>query len=65
MVSWRTMMWLILVLVVLVGIKRISPFFHAPMILTLRIVTIILVCYIFNKVMFLKNVMGEAVRKLN
>lgn len=58
MVSWRTMMWLILVLVVLVGIKRISPFFHAPMILTLRIVTIILVCYIFNKVMFLKNVMG-------
>lgn len=61
MVSWRTMMWLILVLVVLVGIKRISPFFHAPMILTLRIVTIILVCYIFNKVMFLKNVMGEIV----
>lgn len=58
MVSWRTMMWLILVLVVLVGIKRISPFFQAPMILTLRIVTIILVCYIFNKVMFLKNVMG-------
>lgn len=57
-VSWRTMMWLILVLVVLVGIKRISPFFQAPMILTLRIVTIILVCYIFNKVMFLKNVMG-------
>ena len=57
-VSWRTMMWLILVLVVLVGIKRISPFFQAPMILTLRIVTIMLVCYIFNKVMFLKNVMG-------
>lgn len=57
-VSWRTMMWLILVLVVLVGIKRISPFFQAPMILTLRIVTIILVCYIFNKVMFLKNVGG-------
>ena len=58
MFSRRTMMWLILVLVVLVGIKRISPFFQAPMILTLRIVTIILVCYIFNKVMFLKNVMG-------
>ena len=58
MVSWRTMMWLILVLVVLLGIKRISPFFHAPMILTLRIVTIMLVCYIFNKVMFLKNVRG-------
>ena len=58
MVSWRTMMWLILVLVVLVGIKRISPFFQAPMILPLRIVTIILVCYIFNKVVFLKNVMG-------
>lgn len=65
MISWRTMMWLILVLVVLVGFKRISPFFQSPMILTLRIVTIILVCYILNKVMFLKNVMGEAVRKLN
>lgn len=58
MISWRTMMWLILVLVVLVGFKRISPFFQAPMILALRIVTIILVCYIFNKVMFFKNVMG-------
>lgn len=58
MLSRRAMMCLILVLVVLVGFKRISPFFQAPMILTLRIVTIILVCYIFNKVMFFKNVMG-------